>query len=260
MQSYLTLGLTRPRYSTWASYFRGDLPCFFGLLSIFFVSIASPTSAVLAQMTNQMANVSQQVLPTVDLRDLDLIGQFLEEQFIIPADSNYNSAVFLDVTRDGFGANDLLILYPSEEYYQLSDYLPERMISVLSEQNLESDYNLFTSNDMARVVADEAETEEDPKKALAGVMLGALRTYMPAGDFEGYIHLVGDNVRVSFWGYDEDAWQFIPEATQCVLPDDDPMVMVVHKLPQIQSFLDIDGCAVIQATTTAAEVTSRVCE
>ena len=247
--------LAKPRHSTWASYFRGCLP-YFGLLSIFFVSAVSPRNAALAQR----ANVSQQVLPTVDLRDLDLIGEFLEGQFIIPTDPNYTSAVFLDVTRDGFGVNDVLILYPSEEYFQLSDYLPERMIDVLSEQNLETDYSLYTSRDMNVILADEAETEEDPKKALAGAMLRSLLSYMPAGDFQGYIHQVGENVRISFWGYDENTWQFVPGATQCIQPDDDPMIMVVHKMPQIQSFLDVDGCVVIQASTTAAEVTSRVCE
>ena len=80
------------------------------------------------------------------------------------------------------------------------------------------------------------------------------------GDFQGYIHQVGEDVRISFWGYDENAWQFIPGANQCIQPDDDPMIMVVHKMPQIQSFIDADGCVVIQASTTAAEVTSRVCE
>ena len=247
--------LIKPRYSTWASCLRDYLP-YFGLLFIFCASVVFPRNTAFAQV----ANVSQQVLPTVDLRDLDLIGEFLEEQFIIPADPNFNSAVFLDITRDGFGVNDVLILYPSEEYFQLSDYLPERMINVLSEQNLETDYSLYTSRDMNVILADEAETEEDPKKALAGAMLRSLLSYMPAGDFEGYIQQVGENVRISFWGYDENAWRFIPAANQCIQPDDDPMIMVVHKMPQVQTFLDVDGCVVIQASTTAAEVTSRVCE
>ena len=255
MQPCEVLMLTKPRYSTWTSYFRHYVPCI-GLLFTFYVSVVTPRNTVVAQM----ANVSQQVLPTVDLRDLDLIGELLEEQFIIPADPNYRSAVFLDVTRDGFGVNDVLILYPSEEYFQLSDYLPERMMNILSEQNLESDYSLYTSRDMNEILADEAEIEEDPKKALAGDMLGSLLSYMPAGDFQGYIHQVGEDVRISFWGYDENAWRFIPGANQCIQPDDDPMIMVVHKMPRIQSFLDADGCVVIQASTTAAEVTSRVCE
>ena len=255
MQSCEVLMLTKPLYPKWASYLRDSLP-YIGLLFIFIVSVVHPRNTAVAQL----ANVSQQVLPTVDLRDLDLIGELLEEQFIIPADPNYRSAVFLDVTRDGFGVNDVLILYPSEEYFQLSDYLPERMMNVLSEQNLETDYSLYTSREMNAILADEAETEEDPKKALAGAMLRSLLGYMPAGDFQGYIHQVGEDVRISFWGYDENAWQFIPGANQCIQPDDDPMIMVVHKMPQIQSFIDADGCVVIQASTTAAEVTSRVCE
>lgn len=255
MHSCMTLGPSNPRYSVWTLFFRNKIS-HFGLFAIILVGASSSTDTAFAQMTN----VSQQVLPTVEIRDLDLVEEFLETQFITPEDTNYNSALFLDVTRDGFGVNDLLLLYPSEEYFQLSEYIPDQMRNVLSEQNLESDYNLSTSRDMTRVIADEAETEEDPKKALAGAMLQSLLVYMPAGNFEGYINQVGDNVRINFWGYDEDAWQFIPESKQCIQPDDDPMIMLVHKMPQIQSLLDVDGCVVIQASTTAAEVTSRVCE
>ena len=215
-----------------------------------------PTTSSLAQM----ATVSQRLLPAAELTDLDFIKGFLEDQFISPEDSNYSSAAFLDITRDGFGTNDLLILYPSEEYFQLSEYLPESMINVLSAQNLATDYNLTTIRDLSSVIADEAEQEEDPKKALAGAFLGSLLAYYPTGDFQGCIDQAGEDVRVSFWGYDEDEWQFVPEATQCVQPDEDPLILVVHKQPEIQSFLDLDGCVVIQASTTGAEVSSRVCE
>lgn len=208
----------------------------------------------------QMATVSQRLLPVAELTDLDFIRGFLEDQFISPEDPNYSSASFLDITRDGFGTNDLLILYPSEEYFQLSEYLPESMINVLSAQNLETDYNLTTVRDLSSVIADEAEQEEDPKKALAGAFLGSLLAYYPTGDFQGCIDQAGEDVRVSFWGYEEDKWQFTPEATRCVQPDVDPLLLVVHKQPEIQSFLDVDGCVVIQASTTGAEVSSRVCE
>ncbi|MYJ56674.1 MAG: hypothetical protein F4096_09630, partial [Rhodothermaceae bacterium] len=98
MQSCEVLTLTKPLYSTWASYLKDNLP-YIGLLFVFIASVVHPGNTAVAQL----ANVSQQVLPTVDLKDLDLIGELLEEQFIIPADPNYRSAVFLDVTRDGFG-------------------------------------------------------------------------------------------------------------------------------------------------------------
>ncbi len=208
----------------------------------------------------QIAEVSRRVLPVAEVKDLSFLSQFLEEQFISPENPDYTSAAFLDVTRDGFGSNDLLILHPGEEYFQLSEYLPERMINVLSAQNLATDYNLSTVQSLSRVIADEAEEEEDPKKALAGAFLRSLLVYYPAGNFQGYIDQIGEDVRISFWGYEEDQWHFAPEATQCIQPDDDPLILVVHKQRQIQSFLDVDGCVVIQASTTGAEVSSRVCE
>ena len=226
-----------------------------GILAFLALALLVPAAALA-----QMATVSQRVLRVAELNDLGFIRQFLDDQLINPRDPDFASAAFLDVTGDGFGTNDLLILYPSQEHFLLSEYLPERMTNILSAQNLATDYNLTTVRDLSRVIADEAEDEEDPKKALAGAMLRSLLVYYPAGNFEGYVSQVGEAVRISFWGYNDALWQFIPEATRCVQPDEDPLILVVHKQPQIQSYLDVDGCVVIQASTTGAEVSSRVCE
>ncbi len=211
-------------------------------------------------VSGQLAEVTQRVLPVAEVSNLEFLSSFLSSQFIQPSSDNYTSGAFLDVTRDGFGTNDVLILYPSQEYFQLGEYIPTAMINVLSEQNLRTDYNLSTVRQMSKIIADEAEEEADPKKALAGALLRSLLVYYPAGNFQGYIDQVGDDLRVSFWGYEEDLWQFVPESTQCVQPDQDPLILVVHKQPQIHSYLDVDGCVVVQASTTGAEVSSRVCE
>ena len=207
----------------------------------------------------QIAEVSQRVVPVAELTDLDFISSFLEEQFISPDNPEYTSAAFLDVTRDGFGSNDLLVLYPAEEQFQLSAYLPDRMAAALRAQGLATDYNLSTTRDLVGVIADEAEDESDPKKALAGAMLRSVLTYYPAGDFQGHISQQGDNVQISFWDYSDTMWQFIPEATQCLLPNTDPVVLLVHKQPEMQTYLDVDGCVIVEASTTGAEVSSRVC-
>ena len=225
-----------------------------GLLALAYFAIA------IGPVFGQLAEVTQRVLPVAETTNLEFLAGFLESQFIQPNDPNYVSGAFLDVTRDGFGTNDVLILNPSQEYFQLGEYIPTQMINVLSEQNLRTDYNLSTIRQMSQVIADEAEEEEDPKKALAGAFMRSLLVYYPAGNFQGYIDQVADDVRISFWGYEEDAWQFIPEATQCVQPDQDPLILTVHKQPVIQSYLDMDGCVVVQASTTGADVTSRVCE
>ena len=211
-------------------------------------------------VSGQLAEVTQRVLPVAEVSNLEFISSFLQSQFIQPADNNYTSGAFLDLTRDGFGTNDVLILNPSREYFQLGEYLPTDLINVLSEQNLQADYNLSTVRQMSRVIADEAEEELDPKKALAGAFMKSLLAYYPSGDFQGYIDQAGDDLRVSFWGYEDNVWQFVSEAEQCVQPDQDPLVLRVHKQPEIQSYLDTNGCVVVYASTTAADVTSRVCE
>ena len=212
------------------------------------------------QARGQAAEATQRVVLAAELTDLTFLRTFLEEQFIFPEDTAYTHGLFYDLTRDGFGSNDVLILYPSEEQFLLGTYLPEQMATVLSTQGLSTDYVLVTSRDLVGMVVEEAEQEMNPKKALAGLLLESAMSYHPGGDFDGYISIQGDDVRANFWGYTEDLWQFIaPEVAQCMQPDAESVILVAHKQPEIRAFLDSDGCVVVESSTTAAQVTSREC-
>lgn len=209
----------------------------------------------------QQGYVTQRVLPVVELTDLAFIRSLLEEQFIVPEDPEFTYGLFYDITRDGFGSNDVMVLYPSEEQFQLGAYLSEEMAGQLRTQELATDYNLVTIRDYADLISTEAETEMDPKKALAGAMMQTLGGYYPDGDFHGYMFRQDEDIRVTFWGFDESLWQFVPALTQCIEPaESDPVVLVAHKQPEIRSFLDIDGCVIVETSTTSAQISSRVCE
>lgn len=207
----------------------------------------------------QTGEVTQRVMPVAELSDLNFIASFLEEQFISPEDPDYTYALFFDITRDGFGSNDVLVLYPAKELFQLSPYVPDRMVDVLRRQGLATDYNLSTTLEVSGIVIDEAENEENPKKALAGMVIESVQSYYPAGNVEGYFSRQDSDVRVSFWGYDDDAWQFVPKAAQCVKYDKDPVMIVAHKQPEIRTFWDVDGCVIVESYTVGAQVSSRIC-
>ncbi len=205
--------------------------------------------------------VTQRVLPVVELTDLDFVRSLLEEQFILPEDPDFTHALFYDITRDGFGSNDVMVLYPSEEQFQLGAYLSGDMADALGTQGLATDYNLVTVREYAQLLVEEAEIELDPKKALASSMIQTIQGYYTDGDFQGYISRQGQDVRVTFWGFDESMWQFVPDLTQCLNPPDgEPVVLMAHKQPEIRSFLDIDGCVIVESSSTEVQISSRVCE
>ncbi len=211
----------------------------------------------------QDATANQRVVPVAEVYDLEFINRFLEDQIIFPNDPEYTHAVFMDITEDGFGSNDILVLYPGREHFTLSPYLPEAMLNTLVALNLETDYRINTVRDRSIILAEEAEGEEDPRKALAGAMLGSLLHYYPEGPME--VHLVqrGEDVHITFWNYDEDLWTFKPEATQCIHPGlqtGEALVIMVHKQPEIRSYIDSEGCVVVENLTQAGSVTSRSCE
>jgi len=209
----------------------------------------------------QTADVTQRVLPVAEMTDLDFLSAFLEDHFIAPQDPDFTSGIFFDITRDGFGSNDVLILYPSEEQFHLSAYLPDNMSQVLRTQGLATDYNLVTARDLTEVIVDEAENETNPKKALAGAILGSIQNYYTEGEFQGYISQQGENLRVSFWGYGENDWFFTPQSEICSEPpENESLVIVTHKQAEIRTFLDVDGCVVVESSTAGGDVSSRVCD
>ncbi len=208
----------------------------------------------------QTAEVTQRVIPVAEFSDVEFISTFLEEFFIFPEDPNFSSGIFYDVTRDGFGKNDLLVLYPAEEQFQLGSYLPERLSSVINRQGLATDYTLDTTRELTEVIVAEAENETNPKKALAGALLGSIQNYYTEGEFQGYISQQNEILSITFWGYQEDTWKFTPKAAQCVEPpDSESLLIMAHKQPEIRTFLDIDGCVIVESSTAGGEVSSRVC-
>ncbi len=209
----------------------------------------------------QQGYVTQRVVPVVEINSREFIQSLLEEQFILPEDSEFTHALFYDITRDGFGSNDVMVLYPSEEQFQLGAYLSGEVSGTLRTQDMATDYNLVTIREYAELLTEEAENEMDPKKALASSMIRTIQSYYSDGDFQGYISRQDQDVQITFWGYDESMWQFLPRVAQCIEPPErEPVMIVAHKQPEIRTFLDIDGCVIVESSTTSSEISSRVCE
>ena len=212
-----------------------------------------------AQGQQQDAVVSQWVVPIARVYDLGFMEQFLADQLIEPASQDYSSAAFVDVTQDGFGTNDLLVLLPSREQFLLSAYLQEAMLSTLVELNLEDDYRLTTLRAQSEAVTEEAEREENPRKALASAVLRSVLPYYEEGPFEMYVRQRTDDVSITLWGYEPDRFTFAPQATQCVTPPSEPLMVRFYREPQIRSHLDADGCVVVERWTAEGKVVSRSC-
>lgn len=210
-----------------------------------------------AQLTD--ANVSQRVLPAAEVHDLEFIQNFLEDQIIFPELGSYTSAVFLDVTNDGFGINDLLILEPTREQFLLSEYLSQDLLSRLTALNLEEDYRLTTVRSQSEAITEEAEVEENPRKAMAGSVLRSLVPYYPEGSLEMYVRQQDEQVNITMWGYDKELFKFLPNATQCIAPPSEPMVVEMFSEPTVRTYLDYEGCVVVENWTVNGNVVSRSC-
>jgi len=208
---------------------------------------------------DQEADVSQRVMPAAEVYDLEFIRQVLEDQILFPENDSYTSAVFLDVTQDGFGINDLLVLEPNRDQFLLSATLPQDLLSRLSALNLEEDYRLQTVRGQSAVVTEEAEMEENARKAMAGSVLRTLGAYYSSGPLEMYVRQQNEEVNITIWGYDSERLTFVPNATRCIAPPSEPMLVEMFSEPTVRSYLDYDGCVVVENWTADGKVVSRSC-
>ena len=216
-----------------------------------------------ADTLGQEASVNQRVLPVAEVYDLEFINRFLEDQIIFPNDPDYTHATFVDITEDGFGSNDILVLYPSEEHFFAESIFPGGHAQYAGFAKSGNGLSNQHCTRQKPLLADEGEAEEDAKKALAGAILGSLLHYYPEGPMEIHLLQRGEDVHITFWNYEEDLWTFVPQATQCIQPDlleSDPLVIRVHKQPEVRSYIDSEGCVVVESMTRAGSIASRSCQ
>ena len=226
---------------------------------IFFVTVGLVFCGV-ARGQPQEADVSQWVLPAAEVHDLEFLRQFLDDQVILPEQDTYTSAVFLDVTLDGFGTNDVLVLEPTKEQFLLSEYLKESMLNALMALNLSDDYRINTVRSQSEAITEEAEVEENPRKALVSAVLRSVMPYYPEGPMELYLRQRGDDINITLWGYEQDGFQFVPQATQCVSPPSEPLMVELYAEPTVRTHLDFEGCVVVETWTADGKVVSRSCK
>ncbi len=162
------------------------------------VTLAAP---LCAQQIDQLTR------PVAVVEDDALIASFLEELFIPATDDIWRIDV-VDLTGNGWGPDDALILYPSLETYFTHGDVPRVLQRVMKTWELAHDYRLDATVEDSRRVQADAHRSQNARDALSGAVLGAIAHYYTGDEIDLRLSREASGLRLEMWNYDPEALRY----------------------------------------------------
>lgn len=159
----------------------------------------------------QAQHFDQLTRPVASITSRTLIDTILDELLILAPDSARVTRIdVVDLTANGYGPDDVLILYPTLETYLLRDDVPSRIQEIMKQWELEADYRLDASLEESRLVEEEAHRRQSAADALSGAVIAALGRYYHALEIDLRLSRDQTGLRLEMWNFDPSAMQYVP--------------------------------------------------
>jgi len=172
---------------------RRSLWCFILLLALFAVSFAEDVHV--RPMMSYCATISDPVL----------IKQLLQQQ-AITLEAQTDSIEIIDAMANGFGENDLLVLYPSKQVFSLMTV--EEPLKTMMENwhyNLQQRTTPYTrSTDLVQ----QARTEKSAFAGLLSFIVRGLETYYNGSVVEGTFRRDENSSYIALWNFAPDSFKY----------------------------------------------------
>lgn len=156
---------------------------------------------------NGQGKVSQISVPIMSITDKDLIPRLMDE-FFIP-ETLVTRLEIIDVGLNGFGAKDLVKVYPSDEIYFI-DFISNKAQELMNDWKFRANFQIISQNADPSVLSSYSEN-----KPAYNIFLSLLRSLKRNyNDYPIKLKLERDSSTVKFemWEYDENKLKFDPRA------------------------------------------------
>ncbi len=162
----------------------------------------------------QVANAQQfdqLTRPVATLSDSIQIREILDA-LLIPVIGRIDQAEIVDVTANGFGPNDLVVLYPSMGTYEIGNDVPQMLQDAMKTWEIAADYRLDATRKEGINLASDIRFSEDARAALSADVLGVVGHYYGGDEFEMRMSQDREGVRLEIWNFDPTALRHRPPA------------------------------------------------
>ncbi|MFZ5515780.1 MAG: hypothetical protein ACOY90_04045 [Candidatus Zhuqueibacterota bacterium] len=157
---------------------------------------------------NGQGKVSQISVPVMSITDTKLMTMLMDE-FFIP-ETLVTRMEIIDVGLNGFGARDLVKVYPSAEIYFI-EFISNKAQQVMNDWKFRANFQIVTQNADASVLSNYGEN-----KPAYNIFISLLRSMeRNYSDYPIKIKLERDSSTVKFemWEYNETKLKFDPRST-----------------------------------------------
>ncbi len=163
--------------------------------------LAGTLLVLLCIRTANAQEFDQLTRPLAALLDSTQIRAILDA-LLIPATGRVDRVDVIDVTANGFGPDDLVLLYPSMETYEVGADVPRLLQESMKSWEIAADYRLDATREESMRVASDAHNRQDARAALTGDVLGAIARYYEGDEFDLRMSQDTAGVRLEIWNYD----------------------------------------------------------
>ena len=137
------------------------------------------------------------------------IDSFLTELLIPPPDT-VTTVLIVDITANGYGPDDMVIIFPAQLVYPLGERIPPSLQVLMQAWELEADYRLDATLAETRRVEADAHLARDARAAISGVCLNAIARYYDAQDLDMRLTRRAEGLRLEMWNLDPGALRYNP--------------------------------------------------
>ncbi len=211
--------------------------------------------AMLACRVAAAQHFDQLTRPVASIEDSATVDLILHELLIPPPDS-LDRVEVVDLTANGFGPDDTVILYPSLETYLVGADVPRRLQDVMKTWEIESDYRLDATLEEGERVAADAHRRQDARAALSAGVLAAVTRYYDGAAIEMRLTRAEDGLRLDLWNFDPAAMRYRAPAEQSACMDAEQRFAFAHPA-YVLRFREPSGCMVARRRGDA--LSSRPC-
>ncbi len=148
-------------------------------------------------------------------------------ELLIPLPDSVTHINVLDVTGNGFGPDDMIIVYPDLTVYPLDANIPLVLRDMMKSWELSADYRLDITLAQSSLVEADAHLAQDVRGAISGACISAIERYYSGTDLDIRLQRNMAGLRLEMWNYDPAALQYKPPLSQtCLANTDDTQIRI----------------------------------
>jgi len=179
------------------------------LLSLY-IFLLAPLTLPVFYPAAQAQIFDQVTRPSARIQDTDMIAQILDD-LIIPASEDITEVEIIDITGNGYGLDDAVVLYPTLEIFYLETSLTPELEEILSSWELAADFRLQEAvADLTTVGENSSIFSEDVRGLMGIAILQKIGEYYSGENFEMRLSRGTEGIFLEMWNYEESALSIPP--------------------------------------------------